>query len=121
MTQQPSEINRPVTRTEAYMIQAVGGLTTTHEEKLAAEIINRIQKIDRLQFASETSTHYHICQTVGTFTTSLDKKLPAKLITTTKQIAPLLFSLQKRDRCNNVLDDLCDDAYLATHDMEEIP
>lgn len=80
MTQQPSETNRPVTRTEAYMIQAVGGFTTTLEKKLAAELINRIQQIDRLQFA-----------------------------------------LQKCDRWNNVLDDLFEDAYLDTHDMEEIP
>lgn len=51
MTQQSSETNRPVTRTEAYMIQEVGVFTNTLEKRLAAELINRIQQIDRLQFA----------------------------------------------------------------------
>lgn len=74
------EINRPVNRTEACMIQEVGGFTTALEKRLAAELINRIQQIDRLQFA-----------------------------------------LQKCDRWNNVLEDLFEDKYLNTHDMEEIP
>ena len=80
MTQQSSEINRPVTRAQAHDIQESGIYTTVLEKRLATELINRIQQIDRLQFA-----------------------------------------LHKCDRWCRVLDDLFEDAYLDTHDMEEIP
>ena len=80
MTQQSSETNRPVTRSQAYDIQESGICTTVLEKRLATELINRMKQIDRLQFA-----------------------------------------LQKCDRWCNVLEDLFEDAYLDTYDMEEIP
>ena len=80
MTQQSSEINRPVTRAQAHDIQESGICTTVLEKRLATELINRIQQIDRLQLA-----------------------------------------LHKCDKWHSVLEDLFEDAYLDTHDMEEIP
>ena len=38
-----------------------------------------------------------------------------------KQIDRLQFALHKCDRWNDVLEDLFEDAYLDTYDMEEIP
>lgn len=80
MTKQSSEINRPVTRAQAYDIQESGICTTVLEKRLATELINRMKQIDRLQFA-----------------------------------------LHKCDKWSNVLEDFFEDAYLDTHDMEEIP